>query len=88
VNPVELSNCALWMEGPTLLAHFMETSEGEFNSAHVPEECLAERRSSQMELTDTATCPLLRLKPKIETMAGDQFRAMSVYHTFVCRLKL
>jgi len=35
MNPVELLNCALWAEGPKWLAHFTETSEGEFDSVHV-----------------------------------------------------
>ena len=47
VDPAELSNCALWVEGPKWLAHFMETSQGEFDTVHVPKECLAEVRAEE-----------------------------------------
>ena len=59
MNPVELSNCALWVEAPKWLAHFTETSEGEFDSVHVPEECLAEVRADEKGKRQRETSSLL-----------------------------
>ena len=47
LNPVELSKCTLWMEGPKWLTNFKENSESVFDSTHIPEEYFAEIRAEE-----------------------------------------
>ena len=47
LNPVELSKCTLWMEGPKWLTNFKGNSESVFDSTHIPEEYFAEIRAEE-----------------------------------------
>ena len=47
LNPVELSKCTLWMEGPKWLTNFKKNSESVFDSTHIPEEYFAEIRAEE-----------------------------------------
>ena len=44
-----MSECILWIDEPKWLIEHEETSEEEFNSAQLPEECLEEMKAGDKE---------------------------------------
>ena len=44
-----ISECVLWIDGPKWLTENEETSEEEFNSSQLPEECLEEMKAGDKE---------------------------------------
>ena len=49
MSPSELSECALWIEGPTWLNDNAETGSEEFNNGQLPQECLEEMKAGDKE---------------------------------------
>ena len=49
MSPLELSVCALWIEGPTWLSDNAETGSEEFNNGQLPQECLEEMKAGDKE---------------------------------------
>ena len=49
MSPLELSECALWIEGPTWLTEDEESENGEFNNEQLPQECLEEMKAGDKE---------------------------------------
>ena len=49
MSPSGMSECVLWIDGPKWLIEYEETSEEEFNSAQLPEECLEEMKAGDKE---------------------------------------
>ena len=49
MSPSGMSECVLWIDGPKWLVEYEETSEEEFNSAQLPEECLEEMKAGDKE---------------------------------------
>ena len=43
MSPSELSECALWIEGPTWLSDRADSGIEEFNIGQLPQECLEEK---------------------------------------------
>jgi len=49
MSPLELSECALWIEGPTWLTEDEESENDEFNNEQLPLECLEEMKAGDKE---------------------------------------
>ena len=49
MSPSELSECALWIEGPTWLSDNAESGSEEFNIGQLPQECLEEMKAGDKE---------------------------------------
>ena len=49
MSPLELSESALWTEGPTWLNENGESGSDEFNSERLPQECLEEMKAGDRE---------------------------------------
>ena len=48
-SPLELSECALWIEGPTWLTEDEESENDEFNNEQLQKECLEEMKAGDKE---------------------------------------
>lgn len=49
MSPSELSECALWIEGPTYLSDIAESGSEEFNIGQLPQECFKEMKAGDKE---------------------------------------
>ena len=49
MSPSQLSECALWIEGPTWLSDNAESGSEEFNIGQLPQECLEEMKAGDKE---------------------------------------
>jgi len=49
MSPLEPSECALWIEGPTWLTEDEESENDEFNNDQLPQECLEEMKAGDKE---------------------------------------
>jgi len=49
MRPLEMSECALWIEGPTWLSDNAESGSGEFNNGQLPQDCLDQMKAGDKE---------------------------------------
>ena len=49
MSPSEMSECVVWIDGPKWLIEYEETTEEEFDSTLLPEECLKEMKAGDKE---------------------------------------
>jgi len=54
-----MSECALWIEGPTWLSDNAESGSEEFNNGQLPQECLDEMKAGDKEKWKFETSSLL-----------------------------
>jgi len=59
MSPSELSECALWNEGPTWLSDNAKSGSEEFNNGQLPQECLEEMKVGDKEKWKSETSSLL-----------------------------
>ena len=77
-NPLDLSKCALWLDGPNWLTEFTDISESEFDSACLPEKFVTEvkaeeKRKSQRGETSSLLPATAELRSIALTMKPEDY---------------